>query len=125
MNRRIVLVKRWYLNFDFRGEILRKLLVWFRLPKLPLACWGSDSLSKIDSLVGIPLAADECTTKQLRVNFARMLIEVDATKTIPNVVPVVMIDGRLIQQKLEFERLPYYCLKCEKVGHISEKGKTT
>lgn len=103
MNKRIVIVKKWSLSFDFRDEVLRKLPVWFKLPKLPLPCWGMNSLSRIGSLVGIPLAADECTTKQLRVNYARILIEMDATKLIPESVLVVMADGRFFQQHLEFD----------------------
>lgn len=34
--------------------------------------------------LGVPLYADECTTQQLRVSFARMLIDIDVTKPLPD-----------------------------------------
>lgn len=46
MNRKIVGVRRWNEEFDFRMEVLAKFPIWFRLPSLPLVCWGQDSLSK-------------------------------------------------------------------------------
>lgn len=57
-NKKVVIVKRWSHEFDFRGEVLRKLPLWFRLPSLPLVCWGADSLSWIRSILGIPCCAD-------------------------------------------------------------------
>ncbi|KAF3675337.1 hypothetical protein FXO37_05924 [Capsicum annuum] len=45
---------------------------------------GCDSLSRIASAIGIPLFADECRTKTTRIFYARMLIEVEVTKVIPN-----------------------------------------
>lgn len=32
MNRKLVMGKKWYLNFDFRKEILMKLPIWMRFP---------------------------------------------------------------------------------------------
>lgn len=40
MNRKVVIVKRWSIGFDFREQVLRKLPIWFRLPKLPLGLLG-------------------------------------------------------------------------------------
>ncbi|KAH0682372.1 hypothetical protein KY289_020124 [Solanum tuberosum] len=39
---------------------------------------------RIASAIGIPMFADECTTKQMRISFARMLVEVDVTKPLPD-----------------------------------------
>ncbi|KNA03835.1 hypothetical protein SOVF_205340, partial [Spinacia oleracea] len=85
---RQVIVKPWAAKFNFQEEILRVIPLWVRLPNLPLNCWGSDSLSRIGSVIGVPLFADECTSKQLRVSFARLLIEVDVTKPVQRQVLV-------------------------------------
>lgn len=58
MNRRIVIVKKWSVEFDLRAEVLIRLSVWFQLPKLPLVCWSKDSLSRIGSLLGKPMCAE-------------------------------------------------------------------
>lgn len=34
-----------------------------------------------------------------------------------------MADGRLIQQKVEVEWVPHYCIKGEQVGHICEGNR--
>lgn len=54
-----------------------------KLPNLPLNCWSDNSLSRIGSVLGIPIYAHECTTKVLRVSFSRILVEMDVTKAIP------------------------------------------
>nr|XP_016449430.1 PREDICTED: uncharacterized protein LOC107774419 [Nicotiana tabacum] len=79
---------------------------------------GSDALSKIASAIGKPLFADECTTKQTRIFYARMLIEVNVTKAMPTEIMVMDPRGRVFQQDLVYEWKPVYCDKCqEKTQH--------
>lgn len=66
-------------DFHFHNEVLRTVPLWVRLPNLPLHCWSSSSLSILGSGLGVPICADSCTSRQLRVSFARMLVEVDVT----------------------------------------------
>ncbi|XP_021747460.1 uncharacterized protein LOC110713310 [Chenopodium quinoa] len=93
---RAAIVKPSSDKFDFHFEVLRTVSLWVRLPNLPLNCWGVDTLSRIGSVIGVPLYADDCTSKQLRVENP---------------------DGNLIEQKLIFEWSPPFCKKCNKVGH--------
>ena len=51
-------------------------------------------MSRIASAIGVPLFADECTTKQTRISYARMLIEVNVTKPIPQQITVMDPNGR-------------------------------
>ena len=41
------------------------------------------SLSRIANANAVPLFADECTTRQTKISYARMLVEVNVTKAIP------------------------------------------
>ncbi|KAL2901001.1 PH and SEC7 domain-containing protein C11E3.11c [Bienertia sinuspersici] len=93
MNRPTVL-KAWLTMFDFHFEVLRTVPLWVRFPNLPLNYWSARSLSWIGSLVGVPLGADKCTSRQLRKSFARLLIVVDTTKELPNSVTCRMGLGR-------------------------------
>ena len=63
-----MIIKPWTANFNFRNEVLKVIPIWIKLPNLPLNCWSEDSLSRIGSLIGVPLYADECTSKALRVS---------------------------------------------------------
>lgn len=61
---RPLVIKEWDADFSFEKEVLREIPLWIRLPKLPLNCWGNDSLSRIGSVIGKPICADECTSLQ-------------------------------------------------------------
>ena len=87
-------------------------------PKWPLNCWGVGPLSRIASAIGVPLFADECTTKQTRISYDRMLIEVNVTKAIPQKIAVVDPNGKTFMQEVMLEWRPQYCDRCQKSGHL-------
>lgn len=127
MNRAPMIVKKWNRDFEFKEEILRVIPVWVRLPNLPLHCWGEEALSRIVSAIGVPILADECTTKQLKVSYARVLVEVDVTQDFVKDIKVRDNTGKEFWQKAIPEWRPFYCRKCHKLGHEcnedSEKTK--
>ena len=94
INNRPIILKQWCSDFDFGKGFLAEIPLWVNFPKLPLNCWGVGSLSRIASAIGVPLFADECTTKQTRISYARMLIEVNVTKPIPQQITVMDPNGR-------------------------------
>lgn len=69
--------------------------------------------------MGVPLYADECTTKQLRISFTRILSEIDVTKDILYHVNFEDSNGTLIKQKATYDWLLSFCKVCQKVGHDS------
>ncbi|TMX05238.1 hypothetical protein EJD97_000234, partial [Solanum chilense] len=118
MNRYIMMNwSKWCSDFDFGKEFLAEIPLWVNFPRLPLNCWGVGSLSRITSAIGVPLFADECTTKQTRISYARMMIEVDVTKAIPQQITVADTNGRTFVQEVVMEWKPHYCDKCQKIGH--------
>lgn len=70
------------------------------MPNLPLTCWGSDSLSRIGTLIGTSLFVGKCTTSQERISFARFLVEVDVTRELPKVVTIQNNAGVSFEQKI-------------------------
>ena len=68
-NNRPMIIKAWSHEFSFYDKMLRVIPLWVRLPNLPLSYWSMDSLSRIGSMIGVPLYADECTTHQKRISF--------------------------------------------------------
>lgn len=122
LNKAPMIVKKWSSNFDFKEEILRVIPVWIRLPSLPLHCWGAESLSRIVSAVGVPIIADECTAKQTKVSYARVLVEVDITQEFVKEIIIRDNTGREFTQKAIPEWRPFYCRKCNKLGHECREG---
>lgn len=58
--------------------------------------WGVDSLRRIASAIDSPLFADEYTTKQTRISYARLLIEVNVTKPVPQEITVKDSSGNYL-----------------------------
>lgn len=77
-----------------------------------------DSLSRIRSGLGIPLYANECTTKVERISYARILIEMDVTRELPVRIKVLDPNRRIFEQEMEYDWVPAYCPQCLQVGHI-------
>lgn len=76
-----------------------------------------NSLSRIVSGFGVPLFTDECTTNVERICYARILVEVDVTRELLNVVKVLDPIERLFEQEVVYDWDPGYCLTCLQVGH--------
>ncbi|KAJ8435084.1 hypothetical protein Cgig2_033624 [Carnegiea gigantea] len=83
---KLFVVKRWNANLDMNNENLHSLPLWIRLPNLELKYWGKSSLSKIRSLIGIPIKTYQYTKSRSMIQFARMLIEVPIEGPFPEFV---------------------------------------
>jgi len=103
--------------FRFGAEEIAIVPVWVQLPDLPLDCWNARALSKIASRVGKPITTDKLTHSKERLSFARVLVEVDASKELVNSVEMRLPTGDLYEQSVIFEYIPKYCKKCKSFRH--------
>ncbi|KAH0665545.1 uncharacterized protein [Solanum tuberosum] len=117
LNNKPIIVKDWSADFNFNKEVLQTVPIWVKYPNLPLNCWSMDSLSRISSGLGVPLYADECTTKVERITFARVLVEMDVARELPKKLKVEDPNGRVFEQEVKYEWIPAYCPKYMQVGH--------
>ncbi|KAL2248487.1 UNVERIFIED_CONTAM: hypothetical protein Sindi_2701000 [Sesamum indicum] len=106
--------------FEFKEDDIRLTPVWATLPSLPLECWHPNALGKIDSRIGTPIAMDSLTMKMERVSYARILVEVDASKKLIKQVEFVMPNGITRKQPVAYEFTPKSCTACNKFGHLQE-----
>lgn len=68
-------------------------------------------MSRISSVLDTPLYANECNTKQIRIFYAQMLIEVNMSRTLPDEVTVIDPKGRNFQQQVTYDWKPMFCAK--------------
>ena len=54
---------------------LQSLLVWVQFSDLEMKYWGADCLSKLGSMLGLPIKTDRATKERMALGYARMLIE--------------------------------------------------
>ena len=105
--------------FRFEAEDLAYVPVWVQLPALPLDCWNARALSKIASRVGKPITTDKLTHSKGRLSYARVLVEVDASKELVTSVEMRLPTGDIYEQSVRFEFTPKYCKKCKSFGHVA------
>lgn len=71
-----------------------------KLSNLPLSCWEIETLSRIESGLGVHVYADECTTKVERISYARLLVKMDVIRSLPKVIKVKDPTGDVYDQEI-------------------------
>ena len=74
--RKPFIVKARNENLDLDTNGIRSLPVWVQFLELNVKYWGTDSLSKIGSVIGIPLKIDKQTMDKTFLSYTRLLIDI-------------------------------------------------
>lgn len=119
------IVRPWALGQSTNKEDIASLPVWVKFPKLDLRYWGGDGLSKIASLVGIPLATDVATQNKDKTNYARVLSEMNLNKEFPEKVSYMNVFGEIETQTVDYEWKPLKCTSCAMFAHLKEDCRRT
>ncbi|KAL0359869.1 UNVERIFIED_CONTAM: hypothetical protein Sangu_0836300, partial [Sesamum angustifolium] len=109
--------------FEFKEDDISLTPVWAILPSLPLECWHPNVLGKIGSRLGTPIAIDSLTMRMERVSYARILVEVAASKTLVDHVEFKMPNGVTRRQPVVYEYTPKFCTECNHFGHHQNSGR--
>ena len=94
--------------------------IWIKMPGLALKYWGEKSLFKIAGLVGKAIKMDNTTKSKDRLNFARVMVEVQMKQELPDTIIFCNEYGMEICQNIEYEWRPSICKKCSGIGHSEE-----
>lgn len=83
-----LILQRWHHQMVLSKEVPKTIPLWVKIYNIPLQYWNCQGLSRIGSGVGNILMADGLTEKMCRaasgrLSFAKLLIEVDANKPLP------------------------------------------
>ena len=110
-----IYLNKWTLNFDPIQDVPPSVLIWVRLPHLPLHCWNSESLETIGNKLGKYI---DKTEKIYQYLCARIRIEVDFETGLPVAIKLTVVEWSHIQ-KLDYEQIPFKCRFCHGYGHFS------
>uniref|UniRef100_A0A803QBU9 DUF4283 domain-containing protein n=1 Tax=Cannabis sativa TaxID=3483 RepID=A0A803QBU9_CANSA len=91
--------------------------VWIRLNGLGLQYWGKNNLSALVSTIGKPIMIDKVTQERSMVKFARILVEIEISDAPPKTISFINERKQLVEQTIEYERLPSKCSACANLGH--------
>lgn len=115
----ILNLQRWRGDFDPFKECIKSIIVWIRLPSLPLELWGEFILRKLLKQVGYVIKIDPDSEDVYKGRFARVCVEVDISKALK--MEIKYKRGNSIKSALiDYENLTDICYGCGQQDHQFE-----
>ncbi|XP_044481549.1 uncharacterized protein LOC123208249 [Mangifera indica] len=113
-----IVLQQWHAHTSFDMNRISKVPVWVRLHGVPLPLWTQRGLSTVSSVVGRPLSCDKQTYECTRLSYARVCVELDATRAPLQKFEIqCCLSSDPIEVKVEYEWKPKRCAKCGLFGH--------
>ncbi|KAL2901408.1 hypothetical protein RDABS01_026490 [Bienertia sinuspersici] len=116
-----LIMKQWSPDIELHKENVKTVPMWIRMPNLDLKYWGQGCLHKLGDIIGTTLKVDNVTMNKDRLSYARILVEVELDKELPDYIRFQNEKGLPVQQNIEYEWRPTFCTVCKKYGHPSDK----
>ena len=102
---------------EMNMEAMQSIPLWVQFSELDIRYWGNDSLSKLGSIISIPIKTDKYTKNKKYLYYARMLIEVPMEGPFPDTIDFINDYGVLVERQIKFEWKPIKCNQCQLIGH--------
>lgn len=106
---RPIILKFWHPK---PKETHRWIPLWVKLYNVPVELWSPSGFSHIASAIGRPLHADSITESMQKVSFARICIEVDASKPLLDKFEVEISKDVFVEIHAFYQCKPKQCLTC-------------
>ena len=111
-------LNKW-MDFNPTQDVPSVILVWVRLPHLPLHCWNLESLEAIGNTLGKYI--DRAELKD-QYSCARICLEVDLEIGLPEEIKLNVAEWSYVQE-LNYEQIPFKCRHCHGYGHFAHNCK--
>ena len=105
-------LRPWVPDFRPSEASVNTVVVWVRLPELPVEYYDRESLLLIGHALGPVLRVDFNTASGNRGRFARLCIQLDLDKLLIKTIRV----GR-VRQAVVYEGIGLLCFHCGRIGH--------
>jgi len=109
----------WFPEFDADTMVVTKMPVWVRLPNLPLPFWHPEVLEDIGNRLGKYIISDEERREQGLFTYARICVEIDLSKGLPDKIQLQHESYKRIQA-LDYENTAFRCRTCHQTGHLND-----
>ncbi|GKE13970.1 zinc knuckle CX2CX4HX4C containing protein [Tanacetum coccineum] len=121
VNNKPFFVQKWDIHVCLDKREPSHIPIWVRLCNIPLEAWTTSGISALASRLGKPLVMDAliaeiCKKGVGKVKYARVLVEVSATKDVPNEIEVVYRGKDVFGHDIQ---------TCGKVNHGKNKAVNT
>ncbi|XP_062101006.1 uncharacterized protein LOC133806930 [Humulus lupulus] len=115
-DRKPVIVRPWTTDLC-AVRLVRTVPLWICLQELGLQYSSSKCLSALVSTIGRPIMVDKFTRERSRVQFARVLVEMEIMDSLPKSIQFINEHGQIMEQGVEYEWLLIKCKTCAGFGH--------
>ncbi|GJY83814.1 RNA-directed DNA polymerase, eukaryota, reverse transcriptase zinc-binding domain protein [Tanacetum coccineum] len=116
-------VQKWEAGLCMEKPEPSKVPIWVKIMNVSLEAWNSHGISRLASSLGNPIIMDRITTSMCeraygRASFARVLVEIDATKELAENIEVCYSSlGKSMNLRVEYAWRPPLCTHCKVFGH--------
>lgn len=111
----MIKVFKWNSSFNPQAENITARF-WVNLPKLKLQFFNHDAIERIGNSLGTYLRTDSSTFDGSRPCLARMYVEMDISKELPDKIWIGN-EYSGYWQNIEYSNVPPYCRICFTLGH--------
>lgn len=111
---------------DFRPEVESPIVpVWVAFEGLPVHLQDKRAVYSIANIIGTPLKVDASTLSVNRPSVARVCVELNVTKNLPQTIWINNGSYGGFAQAVKYEYIPPYCSNCNKFGHTTKECRST
>lgn len=110
-----LIVQQWIPNFDPDHVSIRKVVVWARIPHLPIEYYDKTLLKRIGNRLGRTVKVDVATEEASRAKYARFSVEIDLARPL-----ISKFRMRRRIWRVEYEGIHLVCFNCGRYGHKEE-----
>lgn len=107
----------WFPDFDPASAVITKAPVWIRLPNLPAHLWDFAVYKCIGNTLGSFLMGDYMREQQGVYTYARICVELDLSKGLPDQINL-KINDFVWTQNLDYDNTAFDCCHCHLTGHL-------
>ena len=115
VGRHYLSIRGWEQNFRPKNANISSVVVWVRLPSLPIEYYELLVLRDIEKAIGPILRIDTHTALETKDRFTRLCVQVNFDDPLVKLVKVGGID-----QPMQYEGISSLCFSCGRVGHKTE-----
>lgn len=94
--------------------------VWMILWDVPLHLWNATGFSMSASYVGKPIMTDTPTAMKIRMDYARICVEIDVNCSFPEELPF-QIENEKFKVRAEYPWKPTSCSHCKSFAHSTAR----
>ncbi|XP_018488016.2 uncharacterized protein LOC108858615 [Raphanus sativus] len=94
---------------------------WAVLKNVPPQLYSLDGISVVASGIGEPLHTEKSRLDPYHFGDTKVKVEIDLSKTPPEVVEVRDTQGNSVRVVVEYPSLPPKCINCGKYGHLMNR----